>query len=559
MFNTLLKLTSFIILCSSVYAQEYKKIYPFTPPTTQSMNERISKLAEEKKPITSVFEIFEKKIESFHLKQVQKQPWASTFWPLLKGTVADPYNGKKYELFRLKKSFKWEKNYKIFLERQKNLYPKIMNGRVSQKVLNKLAPSEKYDILMGDSTFDFTNRLWDYTVAYGKKKYQSFVSKFYWDKAGIDFYNIDQWDFGTTNSKVKTWEGICHGWATAAGHVPRPKRYVDIKLKGANTGKTIRMYPEDIKALASLTWANSIVQDTAMTEGLRCNRGSPKKDKFGRYYDHKPDKFSKKYEPRCVGVHPALFHLSLVNILGNQKRSFVVERKIKAEIDNHPISGYSTTYFNVNTLEDGTLFDSTVKRTKYKKDPFKSFRNPDATHIVGVKMKLYYVDWMLPRRKDFDSFKDDDIVKKEMMYDLELDTAGNILGGQWRVAKRGKPLLGKASIFSKNNQPNFIWVIPRDWRKSFQNDSSVTKWNDTSVPPPSDWKHAALSKAHPFIYKEWALGPNGDVWKFCPMKNRLTGETKDVPCERSYNRPQPLYNFVNKLVEVSSGIDMLKE
>src|SRR5690606_28832577 len=65
------------------------------------------------------------------------------------------------------------------------------------------------------------------------------------------------------NSLMALWEGICHGWATAAGIVPRPIHTVDIRLP---SGKNLRFYPSDLKGLASLLWANSLVQDTKFVD-----------------------------------------------------------------------------------------------------------------------------------------------------------------------------------------------------------------------------------------------------------------------------------------------------
>src|SRR5690606_16533967 len=116
-----------------------------------------------------------------------------------------------------------------------------------------------------------------------------------------------------TNKYMALWEGICHGWAVAAGIVPRPTQTVWVKLPN---GKNMPFYPNDIKALASLLWANSDVQGQVLVEGLRCNRKFPDRDKHGRYIDIERDPNDKELLPRCADVHPAIFHLALVNIVG---------------------------------------------------------------------------------------------------------------------------------------------------------------------------------------------------------------------------------------------------
>ncbi len=80
-----------------------------------------------------------------------------------------------------------------------------------------MAPSEKYDILLGDTSFDLTNRIWAYQEKWGSQKKWGFLSS-------IDLpagYRIPE-----GNSLMAFWEGICHGWAVAAGHSPRPEKTV---------------------------------------------------------------------------------------------------------------------------------------------------------------------------------------------------------------------------------------------------------------------------------------------------------------------------------------------
>src|SRR5690606_24999070 len=89
------------------------------------------------------------------------------------------------------------------------------------------------------------------------------------------------------NKLMALWEGICHGWAVAAGGSARPLKTVNIRLPN---GKILPFYPDDIKALISLMYANSVVQDNVIVEGLRCDDKRPERDKFGRYIDELPKK-----------------------------------------------------------------------------------------------------------------------------------------------------------------------------------------------------------------------------------------------------------------------------
>ena len=547
--------TNLIITSAYSQARSHEDIYPFTPFSTQEVNKRIKFLTEDETPITSVVKIEDLGLRSFQLRDVNKQPWASTYWPLNKGTIADPYTGDGINIFKLGDELSWRNNHKDYLRRVKKFHPKLIEGKLSEEELAKLAPSEKYDLLIGDESFDLTNRIWKYAAQYGQDKYQSFVSKLYWDHPTVKLTAVqaENYVFEKTNSRMSQWEGICHGWATASGVFPRPHSAFSVELTGKNKGKKLTFFPEDLKALASLMFANSIAQDFTRSEGLRCNSAFPKRDKFGRFYDATPDRFSKKFEPRCVGVHPGMLHLAVVNLIGKQQRSFIVEKKLKHPVDNHPMAGYEINYFNVDTKKYGSLFDSIVKRSDFADDPFASFRNRDSKFLLGIKLRLDYVDWMRPRRNITDDAAQDKMDSGEMLYDLELDAKLNIIGGQWRSTEDGTPLFGAASLFVGNNQPNFIWVMSKDWKKSFINNQNLEPWVDTTLPPPASWKTVALKSAHTFMYTEYALF-NNEVQKYCPMVNKdVEGSKVDVPCDRIVNKPQPLYNVINQLFELSGN------
>lgn len=378
------------------------------------------------------------------------------------------------------------------------------------------------------------------------------------------------------NTMMALWEGICHGWSTAAGIVPRPEKSVELTIPD---GRTIKFYPDDLKGLAALLWANSLIQDgkfepkdnndqnlvneaggKAVTggvimQGLRCNNKKPATDQWGRYYDATPDFFSKKLEARCVGVHPAIWHLGLVNIIGDQGRSFIVERKIKAAVDNHPMSAYAMEFFNPYTGKYGALAESAQPLTD--KDQFRDFRNGDTTTIVGVRTTMTYMDWERPKLRRTDSEALDAPKDVEMLYDLELDADGNIIGGQWRSTEVGKNFL---NIKANDHQPDFFWTITKHWKTAGEVKGQsraylaaredISPWNaNNGIAPPADWKNAAFT-AHAFEYQQThAMG-----WsEKCDAANtRVKGPVIEVPCEFVTNRPQPLINVVNELIRLSS-------
>ncbi len=508
-----------------------KTIYPYKPFETTDFMQRLKSLHEGDNFILNVFEMEKKNLNRADTKI---QPWGGSFWPLFQGQIANTYQDKDFNtfIFSIRRNLDWKKNVKDFKKRAQEVHPKIYD--LSEEELAKLAPSEKYDLLLGDTSFDLTNRVWAYAEKWGNEKKWGFLS-------AIDL--PDGYRIPKANTLMALWEGICHGWAIAAGHTERPENTVTVTLPN---GKKMPFYPNDIKALISLMWANSTIQSNVIFEGNRCNKKYPDQDKYGRYIDVEKDRDDLSLVPRCADVHPGVFHISLINILGVEGRSFVVDKTAEAAIANQPVSGYELYYFNPRTAKEGPLSESVLSREAYgRKDPFKVSRNPESTHIVGVEVKLKYTDWEYPKVKATNTTADDKIKDFSFTYDLELTVDGRIVGGQWRVARKG----GTGIFKTKTGQPDFFWVVPRDWRNYFKPISTLPSWNFAqSTIPPREFQSAARA-AHSFIYEEskrfFLESPK------CPVFPVEGGEVKKVDCEFRYPRPQPLINVVEKLLEES--------
>lgn len=625
----------------------YPEIYPFVPYETSKIHGDVKRLSEDDNYIKNIYDMHvaglfaaktHKKTETGEIEEFQ--PWMSTFWPLNKGLIADPTPSKNpWNPLNIRHTADWKHNYKKLKKRKRRVHSKInakdRKGRwiFGDKELKNLAASEKYDLLLGDTSFNLTTRLWTYMNKWGSKKENGFLSSF--DVVGgkaLDMAKnlVSQGQYETVedalpkaielrgglteyfaeemvkqgkyssviealeeaktkalseaknyapkkkNSLMALWEGICHGWAVASGIVPRPRKSVTFTLPD---GRKLTFLPDDLKALASLLWANSLIQDgkwnpldengnnltdnngeKAITggiimQGLRCNEKRPKTDEWGRFYDAQPDAFSKKLEPRCVGVHPATWHMGLVNILGHQGRSFIVERKVKAAVDNNPMSSYKMEFFNPYTGDYGTLAESV--RPANEEDQFRDFRNPAVKMLVGVRTTMTYIRWDTPARRDHDKEEYDKPKDIEMMYDLELDAEGNIIGGQWRTTEVGKNFL---NIGADHTQPDFFWTVTKHWRRAgevkewnskpyFEPLAGLSTWkSDQGEVPASDWLTAAQA-AHAFEYKQTHdMGWNE---KCEAVNTKKKGPIIEVPCEYKVNRPQPLLNVVNELIRLS--------
>ena len=255
--------------------------------------------------------------------------------------------------------------------------------------LNMLSPIEKYELLMGHEDFPLTIRSW----SEGKEFYQR--------------YNT-----------VPGWIGACHGTAPAAIRHDRPARSVFVKSYRA--GKTIEFTPADIKMLLSHAWA--VYGGFSAMVGTRCGGGGIS----------------------CFDTNPPSFHISLLNMLGKQKRPLIIDASSQEEVWNRPLVGYRVRFLDPRTgIVVSSIDKALVSLKDYTNDPHREMRSAKAKYVVGVWTKVTYVDDRAPTLANTDSAQEDIFAESSYQYDLELDENYNIVGGEW----------------DSDYHPDFMWVV----------------------------------------------------------------------------------------------------
>ncbi len=347
------------------------------------------------------------------------QPWNGSYWPTHKGMLAHRYMDRAFP-----ESKTWSNNYHYYLSNPPYIW--VSSGRV-----NDLAPSEKYDLLVGDSEWGLTRAMWDR----GIRVMQSY-------------------------GRVPTWFGICHGWSAAA-HVRIPEPRKPVTLTDVTGQYPITFYPHDIKALLSYLWAES--NPKSLFIGNRCKK-TPTRDEFGRVV-----------EPECLDSNPMTWHVSVVNRVGRDGDSLVFDSSGDSEVWNYALDSYYFRYFNPATLKPARHLDEAVIAVEnFVADPYLSHRAPGTKYIVGVNMKVFFPAATEPREVAGTTtlYKD-----KTFTYDLELDENMNIIGGEWYTLDR----------------PDFVWTFGYDGVARTTEDSQLaTPWSFQS-PMPADWAAAGKS------------------------------------------------------------------
>ncbi len=355
---------------------------------------------------------------------VTSQPWSGDYWPIYRGSVGSRYGSSRVPYAR---------EYPAHRDFFKTYWPIDYSN---QETLDGLSPAEKYDLLLQDSNFTLTNFAWNEADEYFKQ-------------------------FG----KVETWMGLCHGWAPAAYRVPRPTKTVELEVSMPQTLQKIKLnlFPDDIKALATLSWARSRFQNYFL--GGRCNDKAPKTDENGRIIS-----------PECFDANPGSWHISLVNQLGLGKQSFVMDATYDYEVWNQPVVSYEYRYVNLNTRQEYDTFDAAIlPKAGLTRDPFTKYRDPKTKYIVGVSMKLGYISENGATHGTIDAPRFDSITYVRYYYDLELDENYIIIGGEWY----------------QNAHPDMLWTPTENARAWAIGDNWIqTDWNGLGLAP-QDWQQAA--------------------------------------------------------------------
>ncbi|MBC76371.1 MAG: hypothetical protein CME64_10185 [Halobacteriovoraceae bacterium] len=331
-------------------------------------------------------------MESLGLMQgrVNTQPWSDWYWPIAVGQLSFRYNDNNMMSAYSMKSPDENSVWTWVNEWHKQSMPEDVN---------LLSPSEKYDLLVGDTNYTLTKKML---------------------QAG-SYY---QQNFG----KVESWMGLCHGWAPASYMLPRPVKTLPVTL---DNGSVLEFLPSDLKALGTLLWANGL-QSTRMVGG-RCNSSEPEKDEeTGRVIDQ-----------NCFDTNPGTWHMATVSEIGKKGSPFVMDATFDYEVWNHPVLSYSYKYFNPKTYNYANTFEEgNVNLADFDEDKFKNYRSKDANSVVGIVMEVVYLIETEPQRKSYDSATMDAKSRVQYVYDLELDEKGNIIGGEWYTDKH----------------PDFIWT-----------------------------------------------------------------------------------------------------
>ena len=351
------------------------------------------------------------KLDAYKIGAAQVTPWSGSYWPYNQGGIGMRYSDKQ---FPHSSDFIDNLNY---YEQNYGKDSSLINN------LDILSPAEKYDLLIDDKNWTLTHNSWEA----GRRLYKD-------------------------SGKILRWMGICDGWAPAAMIVPEPKKSFSVHLP--HLGRTVKFFPDDIKALVSQLWASANVPSEMI--GGRCNTKSPIADLTGHIISSK-----------CFDVNPATWHLVLLNMVGMNRESFIFDSTYDYEVWNQPISSYSLSYFNPSSKENSNnLKDVMIPYSDFSGDWFRFYRSSGIESIVGVELKLKYTVESKPKQAS--GVASPRFVQVTYHYDLEIDKDGNVIGGEWY----------------QRAHPDMIWK-PKENKAIVAGEPRLSSWSDF-LPIPLD-------------------------------------------------------------------------
>ncbi|MBF0207576.1 MAG: hypothetical protein HQK53_11870 [Oligoflexia bacterium] len=314
-----------------------------------------------------------------------KIPWSDSYWPSYKGGLAH-----RYKVDKLPHRFLSKKQL----------------GQMEQKEINNLSPAEKIDIYYGDYGYLFTRSELARTAEM------------------------------CNHPDGSEWEGLCHGWASAAINYPEPRPVVMTNRDGIK----IPFGSSDMKALLSY-FQGEVCRGEEHMAGGRCEEVFPNIADGAAFED----------------INSGAFHVIITNLIGRAQQGFVMDRTTDQQVWNQPVFGYSYRILEENLQPDLNLCDSRTKKE------------------VVVEMDVHWVAEIGASDEYYHGSEQekDSLTLSTYKYTLELDGQEKIVGGRWLDD-------------SQQNHPDFVWMKSREvfckypkWEKLAEIYNCASKYTGT--------------------------------------------------------------------------------
>jgi|GEM_PF-6509239 len=216
--------------------------------------------------------------------------------------------------------------------------------------------------------------------------------------AGATDYPLTKRVRDETGPDEAAWTGYCHGWANAGLHHAEPSPVTVTN----DAGLEIRFGSSDIKALLTYfegevlktTWGPDSLPFGRLVRGIGTSCGN------GRMID-----------PGCQDLNPAGLHALLAHRIGTTGEGFVLEVDPTYERWNQPVHTYRSEVLGRRPPSVGAADTAVEERIVRTAVSWTMEIEPQWGPVAGTAQQVS--------------------TTRDFLYTLELDAAGQLVGGQW--------------------------------------------------------------------------------------------------------------------------------
>lgn len=210
------------------------------------------------------------------------------------------------------------------------------------------------------------------------------------------------------------WAGHCNGFSAA--NQRHPKEPFKTVVRGGES-----FDPRDVKALMAEIHMSA---DYEFLGGNRCENKTP-------------PTVASRADPKVMGdcedINPGTLHAAIANWIGRKKHVLIMDQFAGDQVWNYPLIKYEV-------LSSQTISAAQAKQSVSASGGTNYIFNPTAVKFIYLTTKLTFVEAqrteILAKRY---------IGTMDLTYILELNAAGDIVGGEW---------VGE----SQKSHPDFLWV-----------------------------------------------------------------------------------------------------
>jgi hypothetical protein len=282
-------------------------------------------------------------------------------------------------------------------------------------------------------------------------------------------------------TSVSNFPGHCNGVAAAAARHQEPRQPV--------VRNGITFTPQDLKALLAEIYMSASYR---MIAGDKCEENQIRMKIDSRA--------NKQIMDSCEDTNPGSFHVGLANWVGRKQQVIILDTEANEEIWNYAVYAYSV-------VESRAIDESLALKTIGTSSRSYKEINPNAMAFQKIQVIVYLADHNTEKEILGRT------IEKKMTYDyiLELNGAGDIIGGEWTTKNKNEK--------TNEKYPDFVWIAfqPREDLKNEAKGNPYVKVDEVLSMWAESIGYGSLSEAPTLLRtkpwnSDWGIEANGSYY-----------------------------------------------